>query len=214
VNFPVNAVDRWPLRRAKAQTTRAAVIAAAATLFAERGYLSTSIDAIAEEAGVSRATVFNSVGGKLRLLRAAYDVATVGDDAPVPLPERPAARAVLEEPDAARAAELYAAMVTEVSQRLVGIYEAFRAAAGADRRVRGQWEQIQQERLNGARGFVSILAAKGPLQPGLDPGDASDVVWTLIDTSLYQRLVVERNWRPEDFQSWLARRFKSELLPN
>jgi hypothetical protein len=105
-------------------------------------------------------------------------------------------------------------MATEVSGRLVGIYEVFRAAAAADPDIGGAWEQIQTERLGGARGFVRILAAKGPLQAGLDVERAGDVMWTLIDTSLYQRLVVERGWIPADFRVWLARRICSELLPD
>jgi AcrR family transcriptional regulator len=210
---PVNPQRQWPLRKAKAKETQATVVAAAGTLFVERGYQGTSIQAVADLAGVSRATVFNSVGGKPALLRIAYDVATVGDVEPVPLPQRPEARAVVDEPDSVRAVELYAAMATNVSGRLVGIYEVFRAAAGADPEIRREWDQIQEERLGGARGFVRILAAKGPLQTGLDVEHAGDVMWTLIDTSLYQRLVVERGWVPEEFQVWLARRIRTELLP-
>jgi AcrR family transcriptional regulator len=213
MNSQVNTEGRWPRREAKAKATRAAVIAAASQLFVEQGYLGTTIEAVAHLAGVSRATVFNSVGGKLQLLRAAYDVATVGDDEPVALPQRPQARAVMDEPEAHRAVEMYATMVTGVSQRVVGIYEAFRAAAGADPQARGEWEEIQHERLGGARGFLRILSDKGPLQTGLDENHAGDVVWTLIDASLYRRLVIERAWTPEQFRQWLAQRLRQELLP-
>ena len=192
MTMDVNTAPQWPARRAKARATRAAIIGAASDLFVERGYLGTSVQAIADAARVSRATVFNSVGGKLKLLRAAFDVATVGDDEPVPLPQRPEALAVKAEPDPRRAVAGYAAMVTGVSSRVAGIYEAFRCAAGVDPRVRGQWTQIQQERFGGAKGFVGILAAKGPLRDGLTFEDAADVVWVLIDASLYHRLVVER----------------------
>ena len=79
---------RSPLRDSQAEETRLRVVTAAARLFIERGYGATSIDAIAEAAGVGRATVFTSVGGKAALLRLAYDIAIVGDDEPVPLPQR------------------------------------------------------------------------------------------------------------------------------
>jgi AcrR family transcriptional regulator len=189
-------------------------VAAAARLFVERGYVGASIEDVAAEAGVSRATVFNSVGGKLTLLRAAYDVAIVGDDEDVPLPQRPEAQAVIAEADRYEAVEKYATMVTRVNERVVGIYEAFRSAAGADPSVRDEWDAIQRERLGGAHGFVRILAAKGPLRPDLDQDRAGDVVWTLIDASLYQRLVVEREWPTEEFRTWLANRMKDELLPD
>jgi AcrR family transcriptional regulator len=203
----------WPARRARARATRAAVIEAAGGLFIERGYLGTSVPLIADAAGVSRATVFNSVGGKLALLRAAFDVATVGDDKPIALPQRPEALAVRAEPDPWKAVAGYAAMVTGVSTRVAGIYEAFRSASGVDPRVRVQWTQIQQERFGGAKGFVGILSAKGPLRDGLTSEDAADLVWVLIDASLYHRLVIERSWTTSRFQAWLTATMQAQLLP-
>src|ERR1700694_4244832 len=73
------------LRTGQAKTTRLALLEAAGRLFAEQGYVATSIEQIARAAGVSRATVFTSVGGKPVLLKAAYDVALIGDDDAVPL---------------------------------------------------------------------------------------------------------------------------------
>ena len=213
MTLDVNVGPEWPARRAKARATRAAVIEAAGDLFVAKGYLGTSVQAIADKAGVSRATVFNSVGGKLPLLRAAFDVATVGDDEPIPLPQRPEAFAVRAEPDPRKAVAGYAAMVTGVSRRVVGIYEAFRCAAGVDPRVRVQWTQIQEERLGGAKGFVGILSAKGPLRHGLTREDAADLVWILIDASLYHRLVIERSWTTSRFQTWLGATMEAQLLP-
>ncbi|MCU1490115.1 MAG: putative TetR family transcriptional regulator [Acidimicrobiaceae bacterium] len=213
MNLDVKAAPEWPARKAKARATRAAIIDAAGDLFVELGYLGTSIQTIADVAGVSRATVFNSVGGKLALLKTAFDVATVGDDEPVPLPQRPQALAVRAEPDARKAVAGYAAMVTGVSSRVAGIYEAFRCAAGVDLRVRVQWTRVQQERFGGAKGFVEILSAKGPLRDGLTPEDAADLVWVLIDASLYHRLVIERSWTTSTFQTWLTATMEAQLLP-
>ncbi len=211
MNSDVNGTPAWPLRSAKARATRAAIIAAAGRLFIEQGYLAPSVQLIADTARVSRATVFNSVGGKAALLRAAYDLATVGDDEPVPLPQRPEALAIRAEPDPSRAIEMYAALAANVSSRLAGIYEAFRSAAGVDSEVRAMWEQIQAERLGGARGFVHIIASKAT---GLNcpPADAGDLIWVLIDTSLYHRLVIERDWSKQRFQTWLADAMKAQLL--
>src|SRR5450759_2513013 len=87
------------LRAGQARATRLALLEAAGRLFAERGYVATSIEEIAEAAGVSRATVFTSVGGKPALLKAAYDVALVGDDEPVSMPDRPDSLRSKAEPD-------------------------------------------------------------------------------------------------------------------
>src|SRR5665647_2825572 len=66
------------LRLERADATRLAIATTAGRLFAERGYAATSIEEIAAAAGVGRATVFTSVGGKPELLKAAYRLAVRG----------------------------------------------------------------------------------------------------------------------------------------
>src|SRR3954465_13675300 len=67
----------------------ALICAAAYRLFSEKGYLATSIDDIAAEAGVARPTVFTAVGSKPAILKAVVDQAIAGDDEAVPVAERP-----------------------------------------------------------------------------------------------------------------------------
>lgn len=209
----VNEQARWPLRRAKAAATRVSVVGAASRLFVRDGYAVTSIAAVALEAGVSRATVFNSVGGKAALLKAAYDIATVGDNEPIPLPQRNEATAARLEPDPRRSIALYATMIANIGERLAPIYEVFRAAATGDPEIGALWRDIQAERLKGAHGYVGLLRDKGPLRPELDTASAGDIVWVLIDASLYHRLVIERGWNKAGFRTWLASTLETQLLP-
>jgi len=90
---------RSPLRDEQVRGTRRAVVAAAHDLFVEHGYAATTIDAVAERAGVSRKTVFSAVGGKAVLLKLALDWALAGDDEPVPLADRPEVRQERRETD-------------------------------------------------------------------------------------------------------------------
>ena len=199
------------LRGAHAQSTREAVIGAAGRLFAERGYAATSIEDIAEAAGVSRATVFASVGGKPILLKTALDVAIVGDDEPVPLPERPRSKAIRAEPDPRKYLALYAEMVTEMDGRMAGIHEAVRGAAGVDPDARALWESHLAQHRQGAANVVADLMRKGGLRKGLDPAAAADIVW-LLGPGTYHMLVHRRGWSPKRFQAWLAETFISQLL--
>lgn len=202
------------LRGAQARSTRSAVIAAAAKLFVERGYGATSIDDIAAEAGVSRATVFTSVGGKPMLLKTALDVAIVGDDAPVSLPERPRSRAIRAEPDPRKYLALYAGLVTEIDARMAGVYEALRGAAGADPDARALWESHLHQRRQGAANVVGDVLRKGTLRRGIDKEAAADIVWLLNDPGLYYLLVERRGWKHARFQSWLAETLIRQLQPD
>ena len=201
-----------PLRDAQAKATRLAIIEAAGRLFVERGYAATSIEAVAEAAGVGRATVFTSVGGKAALLKAAYDVAVVGDDEPIPLPERPWARQVREGETQGERISRYAQMVTMIDGRYAPIYEAFRGAASADADVRQLWQEIRVERRRGASNFVRLVCDLGPLRQGLDSDAAGDVVWILNDPGLYHQLVFEQAWSSDSFCTWLSETMHTQLL--
>ena len=202
-----------PLREGQARSTRTAIIEAAWQLFGEHGYAATSIEEIAAAAGVSRATVFTAVGGKPVLLKSALDVAIVGDDEPASLPERPSSRAVRAEADPGIYLDRYAELVTEMGGRVAPIAEAVRGAAGADSDARELWESHLAQRRIGAANVVSDLRSKGArLRPELDDATAADVVWVLNDPGLYHHLVLRRGWPQEQFQRWLSKALRSQLL--
>jgi len=203
-----------PLREAQAAATRRAIVAAASRLFVERGYVATSIDAVATAAGVSRATVFAAGKSKATLLKAAYDVALVGDHEPIPLPERPLSRVIRAERDQRRYLELYAGLVSEIAARLAPIYEAVRGAASADPEVRDVFEKIQSERRIGGAHVVADLLDRGALRAGLDSAMAADLVWVLNDPGLWHLLVGRRGWSTATYERWLAETMLAQLLPD
>jgi AcrR family transcriptional regulator len=201
-----------PLRKAQAAATRRAIIDAAASSFIENGYVATSIETIAEAAGVSRATVFTSVGGKKELLKKAYDVALVGDDEPIPFPLRPASLAVRAEPDPRRYLVRYAGLIVDMNSRLAPIYDAVRGAASADPEVRDVFEAIGSERRIGAGNVIRDFVAKGGmLREGLNDEAAADILWILIDPGLFH-LLHRRRWSKKRIQPWLAETMQQQLL--
>lgn len=201
-----------PLRRGQAAATRAAIIAAATRLFVERGYGATSIDDIAREAGVSRATVFTAVGAKSTLLKTAYDVALVGDDEPVPMPQRPWAQGVRRATTVPAMLEAYADLAVLLGGRIGAISEAIRGAAATDPEAREVLSKIEDERLTGARNIVAMAGERGGIRHGLDASAAADAVWVLNDPGLYVRLVLQRGWTEAAFRDWLAANLRYQLL--
>jgi hypothetical protein len=107
----------------------------------------------------------------------------------------------------------YAKMITKVDGRVARIYEALRGATSSDPEVRALWEEIQAERLQGARNVVRMLRAKGQLRAGLSDDAAADIVWVLIDPGLYNQFVHQRAWTAEQFQTWMAAAMQAQLLP-
>jgi AcrR family transcriptional regulator len=200
------------LRAAHARRTHAQIVAAAAELFAGNGYANTTIDAIAQAAGVSRKTVFTSAGGKAELIKLAYDYATTGDDEPVPLRERPTVKALEEEPDAARMLAGFAGMVTEIQGRIARLYVALVGAAESEPEPRQLLEQLVGRRHEAMTRPASLLSERGALRPGLTVATAADILWLHNDPLLYHRLVHQRRWTPAQFQEWLAHALTTQLL--
>lgn len=63
----VSQEDRWPARTAVKERNRDALLRAARELAAERGFAGTSVDAVAERAGLTKGAVYSIFGSKVEL---------------------------------------------------------------------------------------------------------------------------------------------------
>jgi AcrR family transcriptional regulator len=178
------------------------VCQAAYRLFSTKGYLATSIDDIATEAGVARPTVFTAVGPKPVILRTVVDQALAGDDAPVPIAERPWWREAIEEPDPVRAIQLYARNACRIVGRAGLVLRALETAASIDAEAAEVWERFQHQRRVGLNEFAVTLAHKTSALR-CDEETITDTMWTLAPDA-YLRLVHDAGWPVERFQAWLA----------
>src|ERR1700759_1257968 len=93
---------RGPVPQARTRRTRAAVVEAARTLFVERGYAATTIEAISARSDTPPATVYRQFSSKLGILKAVLDVSIAGDDQAVAMADRPQVRALVSNPDSRR----------------------------------------------------------------------------------------------------------------
>jgi AcrR family transcriptional regulator len=200
------------LRAEQARRTRRQIVAAAGELFAERGYAATTIEAIAERAGVSRKTVFTAVGGKPVLIKLAYDWAIVGDDEEVPLVERERVQRMRQETDPGRLMEAYSRHFSEVVGRVAPLYLALRNAADGDADARAMFEEVQAERMRGMRMFVEQVSRIGGLRPGLTMRRANDLMFFYIDPSHYELLVLTRGWSVSAYREWFLSSTRLHLL--
>jgi AcrR family transcriptional regulator len=206
---PVKRSYRSPLREDAARATRRAVVAAAHALFVERGWATTTVQAVAERAGVSRPTVF-AVGGKAQLLALARDVALAGDDGPAPVRERGTFQAVVEEPDLDGAVRLLAAHVSSLQSRYVRLDAVLHQASSSDAEARALWQRSEEERRLGAAIAVEALRAKGPVREPLER--TVEGVWALTASEHYGRLVLDRGWAHDAYTGWLAGQLRAALL--
>lgn len=125
----------------------------------------TTLDQVAERAGVAVQTVYFRFGNKAILLKLAMDAAAVGDDEPVRLLERPWLDRVKAEPAPLRMIELWVANSRSVMERVAPIMTVIRRTIGADPDLAAQWHVNEQQRQSAQVVLAQILADRGVLKP-------------------------------------------------
>ena len=185
--------------------TRRDILATAGTLFRERGY-GVPMPVIASEAGVAVETLYRAFGSKAGLFRSVIEAAVAGGTAraEVPVEERPAIRAILDEPDPRRQVARYAATQPGIHRRSGPLLRVLAGGAAADPELKTLWSEIEASRLSGQGRFVGMLTERGALKPGLSIDEARDALWALTSLATYDMLVETRGWPLERYEAWLA----------
>lgn len=164
--------------------------------------MATTIQAVADEAGVAVQTVYAVFGNKRELLRQALAAAVTGDADPRPLFERPEGRAVAAEPDPRRRAELDAAMVARISPRIAPIVRAVREAAAADPEMAQTAAQMMDRRRRDMAAAAEALG--GPDGLSMDLEDAIGTLYILYSPDVFTALVDDLGWSLEQYERWIA----------
>jgi AcrR family transcriptional regulator len=196
----------------KARATRRRITDAATELFVATGYGTTTLEQIAERAGVAVQTVYFHFGNKRTVLKESVDIAAVGDDEPVPLLDRPWLVKLRAEPDARRVIALWVRSSREIFGRIAPIMQVVRDAAGADPDMAEQWATNREQRLVALRVLAELVADRGRLRPGLTIAGATDVIYTLLSIEVYSLLTADRGWSPARWQRWMADTLADALL--
>lgn len=198
-------------RREQAAATRRAMLDAADRLFERDGYVATTMEAIATEAGVALKTVYSAFATKSGLLRALWDLRLKGDVDDAPVAERPWYREMLEEPDPERQLRLNAMNARMVKMRIGRLLRVIRSASEVDADGAALWHLIQTDFYENQRTLVQAIHARGGLRADLDVARAADILWTLNHPDVWL-LLVDRGWTPEQFESWFADLTCAQLL--
>jgi len=199
-------------RQAQAQETRRQVAEAARALFIERGYNGTTIDAIAQAAGVASETVYAIFGSKRKILWHLMDISIGGDDQPLRLIDRPEPQLVLHLADPAQQIALFSNGITQILARAAPVIEVLRSAAKNDHEIAGLLQRMLAERKQNMTTFVEHIAANNGLRAGLDIPGAADLVWTITSPEVFLLLTRDRQYSQEQYSAWLQSTLSRLLL--
>jgi AcrR family transcriptional regulator len=198
--------------QARTRRTRAAVVEAARTLFLERGYAATTIEAIGDLSDTPQATVYRLFSSKLGILKAVLDVSIAGDDEAIAMADRPQVRALVSDPDPKNKLTGFAALLRDLMARTAPVHRILVDAARSDKAAASLLAEIARQRQDGQHRITRSLARSGALRPGLRERDAADIIHALASPEVYGLLVSDRGWNGDRYERWLTSILTDQLL--
>jgi AcrR family transcriptional regulator len=204
--------NQSPPRQARTRRTQAAVVETARTLFLERGYAATTIEAISDHSDTPQATVYRLFASKLGILKAVLDVSVAGDDEAVAMLDRPSVVALLSDDDPNQQLAGFAALLRDLMARTAPVHRILADAARSDEDAASLLAEIARQRQEGQRRIARSVARSGALRPGLRERDSADIIHALASPEVYGLLVFDRGWSGERYESWLRAILVDQLL--
>ena len=172
-------------RRESAEETRRRILDASRAMFCEKGYAGTSMQVIAQAAGISLDTVYASVGKKPALFALLVESAISGADVAIPAEERDYVQAIRSEPDVKRKLAIYAAALRSIQARLAPLFRVLQEAATQDAGLSALWNSIAERRARNMKLLAKDLAETGKLRRDLGLDTVAD--YPRITDALSQR---------------------------
>ena len=193
-------------RRSGTPATRRRIADAALELFSTRGYAATSLQTIADAAGLHVQTIYQTYGSKPAVLAAACELARAGgdDDPEVPPTEWPWVQALLAETDPARQIAGFATHMRTTAPQAGPLVAEIRSAARSDPDLANFLAHAEAGRYLGPSGVAALLAGKGALRAGIDVERAADTIYAVSSYEGYELLVNERGWTADAYEQWLT----------
>jgi AcrR family transcriptional regulator len=205
----VPEVKRASRRQAKAALTRIRMLTAAYELFCEFGFRATTMEAIAERAGVAVQTIYFTFHTKDELLQSVHDWTVLGDD-PTPPPLQAWYLDAVSEPNARRSLEMIIEGVVSIEARVAPMLPVFHAVS-AD--PAGEvYSRSQQLRREGFEDIIEMLTKKAPLRRGLTRRRATDLLFVLAGPESYRSFVLESGWTTKQWTSWVSATLARDLF--
>lgn len=197
--------DKLTHRQRQALETQRLIVGASRDLFLRQGYGATSIEAVAEQAGVAVSTVyalFKNKRGLLQAIREAWHLASG---------QRDTYQDALAVADPARRLDLAAYATRRQWETGAAMLAIYRSAAAVDMEAAAELAQARAGRRANLGRFVAALAPD--LRPDLTVQRAEAIFQALTLPEVYEELVEPGGWTADQYEAWLADSLKWQLLP-
>ncbi|MGW5557822.1 TetR/AcrR family transcriptional regulator [Micromonospora sp. NPDC003944] len=195
----------------KSRQTRRRVLQAAYELFVDQGYGATTLQGIAERAGVAVQTIYFAFGNKPSLLKELVDVTIAGDDEPIPTMQRAWFKDALAADTAEAQLRAHVRGTCDVLQRVAPIMDVLRAAGAQDPSLAEMWQQDTDPRLEVQTAAARSFIAKPGARADLTVEHAADLLYGLLSPQLYLLFIRDRGWPLDRWEQWVYDTLHAQL---
>lgn len=209
---PVKRTYQSRRRADSAEQTRRLIRDAAAELFVRQGISATTMRQVAAAAGVAERTVYTAFPNKTALFNEVINIATVGDELPVPVAERPEFTAALTESEPVRAARQVVDYGSQLLERAGALVIAAIESSGADPDMR---EFCERGAAATSANLLTVTQAwheSGLLRDGMDPERARAILYVLASPHVHHLLRHDQGWDFGRYRDWLMATIIQTLL--
>jgi AcrR family transcriptional regulator len=167
---------------------------------------------VAAAAEVGERTLYDAFPSKAALFGHTLGVATVGDEEPARVADRPEIRAARQEADPAAAIKLVITYVEALLERAGDLIMVSVEAAGSDPDMRAAADAGARATHQVYLALTQALHERGALRDDLTATTAADIMYGLASPHLHQLLRRHRNWSRQRYRGWLGQVLVNELL--
>jgi AcrR family transcriptional regulator len=189
---------RGRLDTVSSSDSRARVLDAALRLIRKRGDAAVTMAQIAKAARLSRQAVYLHFADRADLMVALARHVNESLGLPAEI------QRLMNSPTGIEMIEAFVSMQARGNPAVWAVARAIDAVRRTDAAAARAWQSRLESRLAGCRAIVSRLKAEGSLRPGLAPSIAADLLWTMTSLRMWEDLVLERGWSPEQYQGYLT----------
>jgi AcrR family transcriptional regulator len=194
------------IRERQAEFTRNEILQAARRLFADRGFTRTSVRDIAQAAGVSAQTVYDSIGSKQAVVARLNDL--IDSEAGIGAIVGPVAASR----DPQQLAALSARITRSMLENCEDIVRALVTGAAAQPELQVVLDEGHRRHVEGARSVVGMLQDVKALSPAADAAAMSETLAAITDFRFALVLRESYGWSLDRVEEWMTTASRGLLL--
>ncbi|MGY3804985.1 TetR/AcrR family transcriptional regulator [Pigmentibacter ruber] len=184
-------------RKQQALNTKSRILQATKNLLISFNYSEITLQQIALAAGVSTPTIYALFKSKTGILKSLLDSATEAEEFSQMVIETKSSITLTEK--LAHAAKM-TKQVYSAEKELINTLHGLTGISGELNQLQ---KELEERRYSRQEETVKLFLQDSESCKQIDLKTARDIFWALTSRNFYHSLVVERQWKPEDFEIFL-----------